>query len=285
MSCNETETNSRHSRNSRLHLATSLYLQSLLGSGADEAEVKRRWRRSTGLPRMDQSTLPSTMPRGLLAPPPPLRTALPPPHAGGMAHTPVHQPTPELLRSRRAQGCRHHHSTFSPGSSWSTQAPARTPTILPFLRPPPQEDTREARGACEMDTTRYPSPCPKPAVAPREGPAVCWWSGRRDGDSHSTQGDYLHAQHSSISQQIQGAISPGHSPSSGGLAGEVDPESPLRLARAMHGVCGTQTEVGLSSTSSGILPALSQWPVYCLLAEKETSLGHRSAAELVLPCD
>ena len=69
--------------------------------------------------------------------------------------------------------------------------------------------------------------------------------------------DYLQQQHSSISQQLQGAISPGASPSSGGSPGKFDPMSPLRLAVSMASA-GTQTSPcrPLSSTTSSAAAAV-----------------------------
>ena len=70
--------------------------------------------------------------------------------------------------------------------------------------------------------------------------------------------DYLQQQHSSISQQLQGVLSPGGSlsPGGGGSPGRFDLTSPLKLNVSVASA-GTQTSPCRPLTSSGIAGLVS----------------------------
>ena len=118
-----------------------------------------------------------------------------------------------------------------------------------LFSPSSTTSSKKTPGKLGSGTPTRPIPiAPKPAVGSSGGT-----SGGVGGGTVTVTllRDYLQQQHSSISQQLQGAISPGTSPSSGGSPGRLDPASPLRLAVSMASA-GTQTSPcrPLSSTSS-----------------------------------
>ncbi|CAI8028338.1 Retinoblastoma-like protein 1 [Geodia barretti] len=160
--------------------------------------------------------------------------ALPPPTAGGMATPLVHH-----THSRVASSLAGLRGEASPIATFlREQLVSPSSARRQLFSPSSTTSSKKTPGKLGSGTPTRPIPiAPKPAVGSSGGT-----SGGVGGGTVTVTllRDYLQQQHSSISQQLQGAISPGTSPSSGGSPGRLDPASPLRLAVSMASA-GTQT--------------------------------------------